>query len=931
MATARAMDEQLGVVGHRLELEVEEVETVLDLVLTRSGHLMLSELAEDGAGDGLSEAAGAALRDASKRGTGELFLCLVTLPEPATIPPVFVFWRGLGERYLTELCHVPEPAENLKQPLAAPLDEIAEMVAAAPPMRGGEYLRTETLAGLWQQLDADVRRDIAAGPGGLGEWLQRRIPTWHRVGRVCFHLAENKRDAECPFAFLATYAPKLLDGGRVQYQPLGRALEQYAGAKNRKLLVHLLTPVQRAADRCTWVKELVDSGEVFHPLRWTPSEAHRLLRDIPVLEESGLLVRVPNWWTKRPPRVRVGVSIGNQRVSQFGVDAMLDFQVDATLDGEPLTPEEWRRILDGADGLVLLKGQWVEVDREKLRQTLAHWKRVEQEAGEDGVSFLQGMRLLAGASIDADTSALLEGQDAAWAELHAGDWLAQLLREIRQPESADVVVPPPELRATLRPYQETGVKWLWLLTRLGLGACLADDMGLGKTIQVLTLMLMLKKQLRADSTRPALLVLPASLLANWKAEIERFAPSLRCLFVHPSQTRPTDLAALAKDPDRALAGMDAVLTTYGTLTRLEWLAGVGWSIVVLDEAQAIKNPGTRQARAAKQLKAGARIVLTGTPVENRLTDLWSIFDFLCPGLLGSVKAFGGFVRHLEDRSADQYGPLRKLVAPYILRRLKTDKSVIADLPDKVEQTAFCHLSKKQAVLYEESVRQLGDALEQQGEGIARRGVILAFILRFKQICNHPDQWLGAGAYVAEESGKFHRVRELCEEIASRQEKALVFSQFREMTEPLAAFLATLFGRSGLVLHGGTPVVKRKQLVDRFQSEIGPPFMVLSLKAGGTGLNLTAASHVIHFDRWWNPAVENQATDRAFRIGQTRNVMVHKFMCQGTIEEKIDALIRDKTALAGEILAEGVPKLVTEMGDAELLNLVRLDINRAMED
>ena len=847
------------------------------------------------------------------------------------MPPVFVFWRGVGERYLTELCHVPEPAENLQQPIAAPQDELAEMAATAPPMRGGEYLCTETLAGLWQQLDADVRHDVAAGPGRLSEWLQRWIPTWHRVGRVCFHLAENKRDAECPFAFLATYAPKLLDGGRVQYQPLGRALEQYAGAKNRKLLVHLLTPVQHAAERCTWVKKLVDSGEVFHPLRWTPSEAHRLLRDIPVLEESGLLVRVPNWWTKRPPRVRVGVSIGNQRVSQFGVDAMLDFHVEATLDGEALTPEEWRRILDGADGLVLLKGQWVEVDREKLQQTLAHWRRVEQEAGADGVSFLQGMRLLAGASIGADTSSLLEGQDAAWAELHAGDWLAQLLRQIRQPESADVAVPPRDLRATLRPYQQTGVKWLWLLTRLGLGACLADDMGLGKTIQVLTLMLMLKKQRTADKTRPTLLVLPASLLANWKAEIERFAPSLRCLFVHPSQTRPADLTALAKDPERTLAGTDAVLTTYGTLTRLEWLASVGWSIVVLDEAQAIKNPGTRQARAVKQLKADARIVLTGTPVENRLTDLWSIFDFLCPGLLGSVKAFGGFVRRLENRSTDQYGPLRKLVAPYILRRLKTDKSVIADLPDKVEQTAFCHLSKKQAVLYEESVRQLGDALEQQREGIARCGVILGFILRVKQICNHPDQWLGAGAYVAEESGKFHRLRELCEEIASRQEKVLVFSQFREMTEPLAAFLSTLFGCGGLVLHGGTPVGKRKQLVDRFQSETGPPFMVLSLKAGGTGLNLTAASHVIHFDRWWNPAVENQATDRAFRIGQTRNVIVHKFVCQGTIEEKIDALIRDKTALAGEILAEGVPKLVTEMGDAELLDLVRLDINRAMED
>jgi non-specific serine/threonine protein kinase len=715
------------------ELDAEERKTAFDLGLTRSGHLTLSELPDHGGGAALSEAETVALRAAIERGTGELVLSLVTSPQPAGLSAVFAFWRALGERYLTELCHVPEPAEDLKQPLAAPQDELTEMVAAAPPMRGGEYLSTETLAGLWQQLDADVRRDIAAGPGGLGEWLQRRLPSWHRVGRVCFHLAENKRDAECPFAFLATYAPKLIDGGRVQYQPLGRALEQYAGAKNRKLLVRLLTPVQRAAERCPWVKELVDSGEVFHPLRWTPSEAHRLLRDIPVLEESGLLVRVPNWWTKRPPRVRVGVSIGNKRVSQFGVDAMLDFHVDATLDGEPLTPDEWRRILDGADGLLLLKGQWVEVDREKLRQTLAHWKRVEHEAGADGVSFLQGMRLLAGASIDADTSSLLGGQDAAWAELHAGDWLAQLLRQIRQPESADVAVPPRDLCATLRPYQQTGVKWLWLLTRLGLGACLADDMGLGKTIQVLTLLLMLKKQRRTDRTRPALLVLPASLLANWKAEIERFAPSLRCLFVHPSQTRPTDLAGMAKNPERTLAGMDAALTTYGTLTRLEWLAGVGWSIVVLDEAQAIKNPGTRQARAVKQLKADARIVLTGTPVENRLTDLWSMFDFLCPGLLGSVKAFGGFVRRLENRSTDQYGPLRKLVAPYILRRLKTDKSVIADLPDKVEQTAFCHLSKKQAVLYEESVRQLGDALQRQREDIARRGVMLAFILRFTEV------------------------------------------------------------------------------------------------------------------------------------------------------------------------------------------------------
>jgi len=906
---------------------------VLELTLTAAGHLALRDFADadHGGPAGLPDSLSSTLLEASKRGQSELLITLATLPDHSGLPPVFAYWRRLIERYLTELCHVPEPTENLKQPLAAPIEELLEMIDAAPPMHGGEYLRTETLVGIWEQLDQDVRRDVAASPAGLGDWLQKRSPGWHRVGRVSFHLAENKRDAECPFAFLATYAPKLLDSGRVQYQPLGHALEEYAGAKNRKLLTHLLSPVQRAAERCSWVQQLVEDGQVFHPLRWTPAEAHRLLRDVPALEASGLLVRVPDWWTRRPPRVQVGVSIGNKRVTSFNADAMLDFRVETTLEGEALTAEEWRGILESAGGLVLLKGRWVEVDREKLRQTLQHWKRVQKEVGSDGISFLQGMRLLAGATIESDSSFLPDGQDPAWAELHAGEWLGQLLLEIRHPERANVAVPPPELRATLRPYQQTGVKWLWLLSQLGLGACLADDMGLGKTLQVLTLLLMLKKNRTVDKSRPALLVLPASLLANWKSEIERFAPALRCLFVHPSLATTSDLAAMAKHLDRAVADVDAVFTTYATLARQEWLSSVNWNLVVLDEAQAIKNPGARQSRAVKQLKANARIALTGTPVENRLTDLWSIFDFLCPGLLGPVKAFSKFVRRLEDRSTDQYAPLRRLVSPYILRRLKTDKSVIADLPDKVERTAFCGLSKKQAVLYEQSVRELSTALKQQKEGIARRGLILAFILRFKQICNHPDQWLGAGGYGPLESGKFQRIRELCEEIASRQEKAIVFSQFRELTDPLARFLASVFGRDGLVLHGGTPVAKRKGLVDAFQSEAGPPFMVLSLKAGGTGLNLTAASHVIHFDRWWNPAVENQATDRAFRIGQTRNVLVHKFVCQGTIEEKIDTLIRDKTALAGEILAERVPRLVTEMSDGELLSLVRLDIATVMED
>ena len=595
--------------------------------------------------------------------------------------------------------------------------------------------------------------------------------------------------------------------------------------------------------------------------------------------------------------------------------------------------EEWKKLLAGSDGLVFLKGRWVEVDRTKLKDALEHWKRVERQSGGDGVSFIEGMRLLAGAPMDANLDGLFEADAAAWSDVHAGAWLENRLREIREPGSFERALPGSDLRATLRPYQETGVRWLSFLSRLGLGSCLADDMGLGKTIQVIALLLLMKRERKTGRlvAAPAILVLPASLLANWKSEMERFAPTLVFRFAHPSLEKPETLKKAETSPRAFLDGADAILTTYGMVSRMEWLTAVEWSMAVLDEAQAIKNPAARQTRAVKRLKAGARIVLTGTPVENRLTDLWSIFDFLCPGLLGSAKTFGGFVKRLENRESEQYAPLRKLVGPYILRRLKTDKSVIADLPDKTEVQAFCRLTKKQAVLYEQSVKELARALADADEGIRRRGVILAFILRFKQICNHPAQWLASGGYAPEESGKFIRLREICEEIAARQEKALIFSQFREMTEPLAGFLKTAFGRPGLVLHGQVAVGKRKALVDDFQREQGPPFFVLSLKAGGTGLNLTAASHVIHFDRWWNPAVENQATDRAFRIGQKKNVMVHKFICQSTIEEKIDALIRDKTALAGEILEGGAPKLITEMDDKELLKMVRLDASTVGEE
>jgi len=896
-----------------------------DLALTPAGRLLLREGEDDGVTtpDAWMKRVAAAFSASHSAG---LFSLAATRPD-APPPPSFPFWRDFACRYLTQLCRTPESAGNRLDPIDLPSEaELATMLLSAPPMQGGEYLSADVFRNLWVDLDAWARKQIATLGNGLGGWLKKHAAIWHQVGRVCFHLAENKRDPDLPFAFLATYAPRLSKGGRVQYQPLGKALQEYAGERNKQALINLLSPVQRASEKVDFVKELVDSGEVFHPLAWAPGEAYRLLKNVPLLEESGLLVRLPDWWRKRP-RPRVAVTIGEKKQSRFNADAMLDFKVGLALGDESLTEEEWRQIMASEDGLAYVKGQWIEVDRKKLSEALEHWKQVEANAAEEGISFIEGMRLLAGAPADLDVGGSPGSEEREWSFVDAGKWLSDVLSGLRDPDGLASGGRSEGFHGTLRHYQETGHNWLWFLSNLGLGACLADDMGLGKTIQVLSLLLTLKEKKKKSSGNTSLLVLPASLLANWKAEMKRFAPTLTASFVHPSETDKTVLAAMASKPDEALAEIDVVLTTYGMLLRQKWLLDMEWRLVILDEAQAIKNPSARQTRTVKQLKANARIALTGTPVENRLSDLWSLFDFLCPGLLGSVARFKKFVKGLEAREHDRYAPLRNLVRPYVLRRLKTDKSIIADLPDKTEMKAFCGLAKRQAAMYAKSVEELALALEGL-DGMKRRGLVLAYLMRFKQICNHPSQFLGDGGYEPADSGKFDRLRAICEEIASRQEKVLVFTQFREITEPVAAFLGDVFGREGLVLHGGTAVKRRRTLIDTFQREDGPPFFVLSLKAGGTGLNLTAASHVVHFDRWWNPAVENQATDRAFRIGQHRNVVVHKFICRGTVEEKIDALLEEKTSLADDILKAGGESMLTEMNNEDLLKVVALDIDRA---
>jgi non-specific serine/threonine protein kinase len=450
-------------------------------------------------------------------------------------------------------------------------------------------------------------------------------------------------------------------------------------------------------------------------------------------------------------------------------------------------------------------------------------------------------------------------------------------------------------------------------------------MGLGKTVQLLALFSLIKRSRAGEQGEPHLLIAPASLLGNWRAEARRFTPHLRWMTAHSSAV---EVGQLTDFDTEQLKQFDVVVTSYGTAARLAWMEHVQWSVIALDEAQAIKNPTTLQSRKVKSFKSRVRIALTGTPVENRLGDLWSLFDFLCPGLLGNANAFTRYCRILESGTRPSYGPLRQLVQPYLLRRLKSDKNVINDLPDKIDMPTYCTLSKTQVRLYQQIVTALAEKLTTL-TGIERRGAVLTFLIRLKQICNHPSQWLGDNTYALHESGKFERLKELAEEIASRQEKVLVFTQFREITEPLAEFLRGIFKRPGLVLHGDTPIKLRHELVKNFQMEQGPPFFVLSLRAGGSGLNLSAACHVIHFDRWWNPAVENQATDRAHRIGQTQKVLVHKFICQGTMEEKIDAMISAKKDLANQVIEGGGETLLTEMSDQELLRTLTLDVSSAL--
>jgi SNF2 family DNA or RNA helicase len=641
-------------------------------------------------------------------------------------------------------------------------------------------------------------------------------------------------------------------------------------------------------------------------------EAYDFLREAAwLLEESGFGVLVPAWWDRRGPRGQLGLRLklrspGNGRDGHglLGGQAVVEYDWRLAVGDVELSEAEFRQLAALKVPLVCVRGQWVELRPDKIEQAISFWDRQTTEAQM--------------ATAEALPLALGDGEVGGLPVLgfEADGWIGRLL-DREQDLRIAALEPPPGFVGTLRPYQARGVGWLAFLAQCGLGGCLADDMGLGKTIQYLAFLLhRLENQ---AERRPALLVCPTSVVGNWRHEIERFTPNVRLLVHHGAgRAAGAEFAAQARQAD-------LVISSYALVHRdRDSLAAIQWDGVVLDEAQNIKNPATLQARAVRSLPADYRFALTGTPIENRLAELWSIVDFLNPSYLGSLNGFRQrFVTPIERwQDPERTDQLKRLVEPLILRRVKSDPTIIQDLPDKLEMKIYCTLTPEQATLYQAVVDEMLAQIDQT-EGIQRRGLVLAALTRLKQVCNHPAQFLADGSPLAGRSGKLERLQEMLEEIVEAGDRALVFTQFAELGTRLREYLQQRLGREVLFLHGGVPADQRADLVDRFQqSSDGPPVFVLSLRAGGVGLNLTRANHVFHFDRWWNPAVENQATDRAFRIGQERNVQVHKYICAGTLEEKIDALIESKKTLAEQVIGTGEGWL-TELSTADLHDLLTL--------
>lgn len=818
-----------------------------------------------------------------------------------------------------------DPHELVASALAAMVDTAVrtalETVDLVPPRRGRPKRRSAAEEWLAALTGPDSRFD--AEPDELDALVQALRP-WDDVGTgtvgpatVTFRLSENETETETDgpeasassswrldFLLRSTADPSLLVPAEQVWNSDG-SLRRWLDRPQELLLSELGRASRIFPELGPGLRTACPTG-----LTLDADGAYRFLSaTAAVLDEAGFDVLLPSWWDRRR---KLGLALSAHtpidgvvsKRSKFGRNQLVTFRWELAIGDDTLTEDEIAALAEAKAPLIRLRGQWVALDSEQLRRGLEFLTR--KPTGRKTAAEI--LALAASHPDDIDTPLPVTA-------VRADGWLGDLLGGAAAASLAPIE-PPAGFTATLRPYQQRGLAWLTFLCSLGLGSCLADDMGLGKTVQLLAVEAAQRQQ--DPDVGPTLLLCPMSLVGNWQREAAKFAPGLRVYAHHGGARCHGD--ALGE----LLQQTDLVVTTYTTATRdIDELAGYQWNRVVLDEAQAVKNSLSRAAKAVRQLKAGHRVALTGTPMENRLAELWSIMDFLNPGLLGSSERFRTryaipVERHGQTEPAER---LRAVTRPYILRRVKTDPAIIDDLPEKIEIKQYCQLTTEQASLYQAVVDDMLDKIENT-EGIARRGNVLAAMAKLKQVCNHPAQLLHDRSPVGRRSGKVIRLEEILEEILAEGDRVLCFTQFTEFAELLVPHLAARFGRDVAYLHGGTSKKRRDEMVARFQSGTGPAIFLLSLKAGGTGLNLTAANHVVHLDRWWNPAVENQATDRAFRIGQRRSVQVRKFICTGTLEEKIDEMIEEKKALADLVVTDGEGWL-TELSTRDLRKLFAL--------
>jgi hypothetical protein len=780
---------------------------------------------------------------------------------------------------------------------------------------GLETLSPGDLRDHWRGMVKCMRDTLIPNKMSIVDYLMQYDDWWENVGAPILFLAESAEEAERPFSLTSGFINGM-NAVRANVIVTPLSVPILGESRVPELGRHLYGIMRQAAQRSAVLRRLLDSQAIYRPCLLIPRDAHAFLGDVSLIEEAGIRVSLPRGWrAMRPAALKARTSVGVGAPTSIGGQPLLDLKTAFVVDEEELTESEYRRVVrESVNGLVRIRERWVMVDQARITAAHQRWRKTEELRGRGGVSYREALDLTekTRAAACADE---VQGGDLA-EEFVVGSWLRDALSAIQRHDLRREFSPGVHMRGQLRGYQRQGVAWLSLLAEVGAGACLADDMGLGKSYQVIALLVALKAR---GAEGPHLVVAPASLLVNWREEFTKWSPTLGVRIVHGSTE--------GDDADQS----DVVLTSYGTLMKRPAIQERPWGIAVLDEAQVIKNPKAKLTRVVKRLRARARICLTGTPVENHLDDLWSIMDFLNPGLLGGHEHFREWCRTML-KGEDRLAPLRRLVRPFILRRLKTDPDIAPELPPKVEVPVYCGLTAIQADLYAAAYNSIRVRLA-ASEGLARHGLAFTLLTRLKQVCNHPAQYLEDRDYDPYSSGKFVVLTHLARTIAERGEKALVFTQYQEITAPLAAHLERAFGRPGLVLDGTTPVRRRQEIVADFQREVGPPFVVMTYKVGGTGFNLTAACNVIHFDRWYNPAVENQASDRAYRIGQTKGVVVHKFICRGTLEERIEQLLQHKKAIAADALGsdddEG-PVRIGELSPDEILTLAALDPARAAE-